>query len=173
MRVLCERLLLVTAFAVALPIVAEEVIRIPILAAHADLIFPVHYGDKWGYIDRTGKMVIAPQFDDEGDFFGGLAKVRLGDKWGYINNSGRLTIPYKFQAAGDFSEGLAPAMSARKWGFVNSGGRIVIRPQFQAASEFREGLSLFEIWDTIQCDGQSIYTKNNAPTYAFQLHLRN
>jgi hypothetical protein len=173
MRALCERLLIVAAFAAALPIGAEDVIRIPILAAHADLMFQMHYGHKWGYIDRTGKKVIPPQFDDEGDFFGGLAKVRLGDKWGYINKSGRPTIPYKFQAAGDFSEGLAPVMFGRKWGFINRGGSIVIRPQFQAASEFRDGLALFEIWDTIQCEDQSVSTKNNAPTYAFRLHLHN
>ncbi len=28
-----------------------------------DALFPVEAGEKWGYADRTGKMVIKPQFD--------------------------------------------------------------------------------------------------------------
>jgi hypothetical protein len=40
---------------------------------------------KWGYIDRTGKYLVKPQFD-EARAFGkdGLARVRIADKWGYI-----------------------------------------------------------------------------------------
>jgi hypothetical protein len=43
---------------------------------------------RWGYVDKTGKMVVGPQFDFAGGFFEGLALVRIGDdktgKWGYI-----------------------------------------------------------------------------------------
>ena len=51
-------------------------------------------GDKWGYIDKSGKIVIEPQFDDASSFSEGLAAVCLGDycplrgKWGYIDKSG-------------------------------------------------------------------------------------
>ena len=45
--------------------------------------------NKWGYIDRTGKMVISPQFDDADSFEGGLAKVKIGDEFGYIDKTGK------------------------------------------------------------------------------------
>jgi len=40
---------------------------------------------KWGYIDHTGKYLVAPRFD-EAHAFGkdGLARVRIAAKWGYI-----------------------------------------------------------------------------------------
>jgi len=39
----------------------------------------VEMGEKWGYIDKTGKMVIEPQFDIDiaDDFHEGLARVRV------------------------------------------------------------------------------------------------
>jgi hypothetical protein len=42
---------------------------------------------KWGYIDKTGTVVIAPQFDQVVGALGfpeGLAPVKKGGKWGYI-----------------------------------------------------------------------------------------
>ncbi len=48
------------------------------------MLLPVLQDGKWGYIDRTGKISIRPQFDDAGDFSEELARVRIGEKWGYI-----------------------------------------------------------------------------------------
>ena len=63
---------------------------------------PTH---KWGYIDKTGKYVIASQFDACSTFFRGLASVRVGDKWGYIDLTGRYTINPQFDQALPFFEG--------------------------------------------------------------------
>jgi len=41
-------------------------------------IQPVKSGGKWGYIDRSGRMVIPPQFERAGRFFEGLASVTVG-----------------------------------------------------------------------------------------------
>jgi hypothetical protein len=46
-------------------------------------------GGKWGYIDKTGKYIINPQFDEAMGFNEGLASVRIGDKWGYIDKNGK------------------------------------------------------------------------------------
>jgi hypothetical protein len=47
---------------------------------------------KFGFVDRSGKFVINPQFDDVGTFIGGLAQVSMGHdketRIGYINRSG-------------------------------------------------------------------------------------
>jgi hypothetical protein len=48
----------------------------------------VDVGGKWGYIDRTGKYVVNPQFDSADPFSEGLATVKLGSKWGYVDESG-------------------------------------------------------------------------------------
>lgn len=62
---------------------------------------------KWGYIDRTGRIVINPQFEEAGDFSEGLARVKTGGKWGYIDRTGRFLVNPQFEEAGDFSQGLA------------------------------------------------------------------
>jgi len=46
-------------------------------------------GEKWGYIDKTGKIVFEPQFDNAGYFSEGLAGVRIGKKYGYIDKTGK------------------------------------------------------------------------------------
>jgi hypothetical protein len=45
---------------------------------------PAKIGDKWGYIDTAGRLVIARMFDSARSFSEGLAPVQDGVKWGYI-----------------------------------------------------------------------------------------
>ncbi len=111
-------------------------------------LFPVSVGDKMGYIDNTGKIVIEPQFDLAGDFSAGLAAVRLGMSWGYIDLSGKMVIQPQFTDVGDFSGGLASVQleESGPYGFVDKSGKMVIQPQFFSGSgwapKFSEGLAL-------------------------------
>ena len=58
---------------------------------------------KIGYIDRTGRMVIQPQFELGGvesdyPFSEGLAAVAVAHgKWGYIDKTGKFAIAPRFQ----------------------------------------------------------------------------
>ena len=72
---------------------------------------------KWGFIDRTGEVVIPLIYDVVGDFHKGLAAVRIGNwetgKWGFIDKAGNIIIPFELgtnyfdnPSATDFSEGL-------------------------------------------------------------------
>jgi hypothetical protein len=71
---------------------------------------------KWGFIDETGKTVIAPEFEAVADFSEGFAAVS-----------------YK-----------APSSDTDTWGYVDREGHVVIKPQFSAADPFTEGLAL--VW---------------------------
>jgi len=100
----------------------------------------VKLSGKWGYIDRTGRIVINPQFEEAGDFSEGLARVKTGGKWGYIDRTGRFLINPQFDEAGDFSHGLARVKLGGKWGYVDRRGEVVIPPQFSEASDFSRSL---------------------------------
>ena len=52
----------------------------------------VWIGDKEGYIDKTGKMVIESQGDWAWEFSEGLACVAIDGKWGYIDKTGKMMI---------------------------------------------------------------------------------
>jgi hypothetical protein len=45
-------------------------------------------GGRWGYIDLSGREVIAPTFDAAGDFDHGHAEVRRGDATTTIDRAG-------------------------------------------------------------------------------------
>lgn len=156
-------------FAVLAPCLANEVIRIAVKKTGAGPLFQIRRGARWGYMDRSGRTIITPQFDDEGDFFEGVATVQKDGVWGYIDETGRPVIPFRFESAGDFGEGLAPVQLHRRWGFIDRSGKLVVEPRFQAAAEFHEGLALVEVWNGIRCD-DSDFTKDTAPLYAFRMH---
>ena len=67
---------------------------------------------KWGFIDKTGKFVINPQFDYAREFHGRTRSVRVEDhrtgKCGYIDKTGKYVINPQFDLAGEFMDGLAP-----------------------------------------------------------------
>ena len=51
-------------------------------------LFPIEMNGEWGYIDKSGKISIIPQWESVGYFSEGLAYVCIGDKYGYINRKG-------------------------------------------------------------------------------------
>ena len=93
-------------------------------------------GDKWGYIDKTGRVRIEPRFEDARDFTNGFAAVQVGDKWGYIDKTGRLAIPPRFDDADDFDATLAMIVIGDKFGFINKTGKIVIPARYSYAEPY-------------------------------------
>jgi hypothetical protein len=80
-------------------------------APETPVLFPRNPGnDSWGYVDSSGRMVIAPRFRRAYGFSEGLAFVWLfGDSTGYINTRGEVVIgpTHKWDRGTAFSEGRA------------------------------------------------------------------
>ena len=55
-------------------------------------LFSVRQNGKYGFIDKTGKIVIKPQFDKAYPFHDGLALVIINNKHGFIDKKGKLVI---------------------------------------------------------------------------------
>jgi hypothetical protein len=116
-------------------------------------------GRKTGVIDRTGKFVIPPTYEQIRPFSEGLAavEVRWGDivRYGFIDRTGKMVIAPQFLNAGPFHEGLAPveipdvveeekvpriARAVRgRWGYIDRQGQVIIAPQYYHAASFRQG----------------------------------
>ena len=96
-------------------------------------------GEKFGYADENGDVVIDFMFDEAGDFSEGLAAVCTGDKAGYIDRDGGWVIEPRFDAAYAFSEGVAVVEIGGKYGYIDRTGRTVLPAIYEEATACRDG----------------------------------
>ena len=132
--------------------------------AKEDLL-PIQQGGKWGYINRSGEVVIKPQFDSAGLFADGLALVRRppykkplkpGEKtpeliegYGFIDPTGKVVIELDnpLHINGEcFSEGLTKYWTwdsalGNVYGYIDTSGKVQIKARFTVASSFIDGLA--------------------------------
>lgn len=114
-------------------------------------LFPIETNGKWGYIDKSGTIVITPQWNEAESFSEGLARVSVDGKYGYINSNGEYVIKPQFDFAGDFSEGMAPVSIGDMYGYINNKGKYLINPQFEEAYSFSNGLASVRIGNNFGC----------------------
>jgi hypothetical protein len=111
-----------------------------------------------GYIDKTGKIVVKPQFAHASMFSEGLAAAAppasdpFSIRYGYIDKSGSFVIPPQFEDAGDFSEGLAHVKKNGKSLFIDKTGKVIIDPHDSwTGLRFSEGLVSIGIRQSDRC----------------------
>ncbi len=73
---------------------------------------------KWGYIDRSGRSVIQPAFDQAYSFSDGLAGVQVGDKRGFILPNGTFAADPQFDDFWRHDGGLVPVRVGDAWGVI-------------------------------------------------------
>jgi hypothetical protein len=97
--------------------------------------------EKWGFVDKVGKVRINAQFSDVGSFMNGKCPVSNDEgKWGYIDKDGKLIINHQFDHAASFSNHLAVVKSNGKAGLIDANGKFIVNPQF---SEMQNDGDLF------------------------------
>ena len=82
-------------------------------------MYLVKIGNKMGYINKNGKIVIPLKYDYAHDFRDNLAWVRLGNKYGSINKSGTLIIPAKYESLDYDGGNLIKVELNGRWGAIH------------------------------------------------------
>jgi len=106
----------------------------------------------FGYIDTSGKLIIAFQYEEANLFSEGLAAVKaVGKTYVYINKEGKSATKYEYSVANEFREGVAlVAISIHdeksgkilKYGYINHKGKYLFPPKtFNSAGPFRNGIA--------------------------------
>ena len=108
----------------------------------------------YGYVDRTGRMVIPPRFTLASPFSEGIAAAtesgfRGVQQWGFIDRSGKWLIQPKFSWASEFVNGLAAVTLDGRCGYIDHAGKMVVVPPTPAGEkdcatvwgDFHDGLS--------------------------------
>ena len=87
--------------------------------------------EKWGFVDKEGKVKINAQFSNVGIFVDEKCPVsNIDGKWGYIDTKGKLVINHQFDKAESFFNNTAVVKSGGKAGLIDASGKFLINPQF-------------------------------------------
>ena len=97
-------------------------------------------GDKWGYINNKGELIIDPVFDYACDFNNGLARFNVGSNWlsrgtstpkgglwGFIDKSGEVKILPTLTAVSDFEGDYAQLIEGDNNNYINKKGEILFK----------------------------------------------
>ena len=129
------------------------------IKAFSDGVAAVKKGDKWGYIDKTGNLIISYKYDEAASFSCGIALVKENDKIGIIDTSGNWKKTIEAEEGGVISEDLLAIKVNGKWGFIDKDGNIVIDCVFDDAGYFYNGIANVNFdgkWGFIDKNGEVV-----------------
>ena len=61
----------------------------------------------WGFIDKTGEVIIPFEYSAVGIYSEGLIAVQRDSRWGFINRTGDIIIPLEYRYVNSFNNGVA------------------------------------------------------------------
>jgi hypothetical protein len=119
-------------------------------------LLPYRFGSKWGYIDKRGTVVIAPQYDGADFFQEGMAVVQQNGKLGYIDALGTFVVPPRFSEAYRFKDGVAVVGAENdRYGVVDRTGLMVLQTYYEEI-----GVSAEKLFWVLE-DGKYGYVSTN------------
>ena len=136
----------------------------------------IQVGDRFGFIDKNGRRVVALEYEAAKDFSQPIDKqgrrfacVKKDGKWVYIDQKGYQAINWQFDDADIFQVGLAAVgigdIKSRKYGYIDPKGKVVLSPQYQQVGSFVEidGIE-GEAYATFQSEQKFGYLEYNVTT---------
>lgn len=107
--------------------------------------------NKWGYIDKDGKVVIEPLWDKAYDFWLGYGQVAQDSKWGLINQKGEVVVPLQYEKMGIAGADVSSILNSEryiiaakldgKWGYIDKNNNIISSFKFSYAGTMVNGLA--------------------------------
>ncbi len=83
-------------------------------------LFPIKDGEKWGYMDSAGTVILSPQFGAvEGYFISGYSIFKKGNKYGLIDSTGNITVHADYDKLTYYNGSITWAMKNGKWGAID------------------------------------------------------
>ncbi len=108
---------------------------------------------RYGYMDKTGAVLIKPVYRNAMSFSQGLAPVLFADSghWGYINKKGEVVIKPAYVSAGGFFEGVAVVSTGKNsydkdnvTGIIDKTGKVLIPFEKRRIDQFKNGKAVAE-----------------------------
>ena len=107
-------------------------------------------GGRYGFIDRDGVEVVAPQLVKAQEFRDGLVAIANTDTlWGFMDGNGKTVIDHQFADTKPFSEGLALVKEKDRGRIINKQGEFINNTVYrylpEIPFEFVEGLAIVKV----------------------------
>lgn len=149
-------LLAAAVVGVLTPSAADGRVTLPVREPDpAEELLLICWKDKYGFIDRSGRIVVQPIYDEvhaydssggcgevtRRGYSEGLRPVQVGREWGYINANEKFVIAPRYERVGPFRSGSAQFRHEEKWGLIDRAGRTIVEPRYSYIGPFRDGIA--------------------------------
>jgi formylglycine-generating enzyme required for sulfatase activity len=108
-------------------------------------LIPYRKGNKWGFCDRSKKIVIECIYSWVAFFIEEFAAVELNGKYGFINKSGKEVIVPNYDSVKDFSDGTACVKMNGKWHYIDTSGENIFSGAYELADSFTKGVAVVKV----------------------------
>lgn len=95
---------------------------------------------KYGLIDRRGRFVIPPVYDELNEPTEDLFLVAQNDRYGFVNKKGETIVTLKYTDALPFQQGMAAVALDSNWFFIDKTGKQAFIVRFRNVSSFADSL---------------------------------
>ena len=100
-------------------------------------LFWVKKNNKWGCIDKTGKVRIPFLYDEASGFTQeDRSAVAINGKFGHIDKTGKIRTPLKYQFASYFNNGTSMVRINDKYGYIDINDRFIGKSNYDSALPF-------------------------------------
>lgn len=80
----------------------------------------IRQGDKVGFMDNKGKIILEPTYKDIKSFYKGWAKFSENEKWGLLSKDGKVFIPAEYDEINVSDNKIIIAKKSTDWGIIGS-----------------------------------------------------
>jgi hypothetical protein len=124
---------------------------------------PIQIGinGKYGYINKSGNMVIQPQFFSVSSFYNGVAEFgESDDAFGLIDKTGKKIVPAKYNSILQLDDGNFVVEKENKYGVIDKKGVSILPIKFDKIYRFQQNLFVIENGESkiINTKGKVIHT---------------
>jgi len=119
-------------------------LALSITLAAQPALYPIRNGRQFGFIDRSGKVVIPPKFDRVEEFRDNRSVVYIGSNAGYIDPTGHVVIPAVFSTASNFEQGRALVSRDGKYSVIDTQGKTIAEIPYRVLGDYSAGLAVVQ-----------------------------
>lgn len=122
----------------------------------------IRQNGKYGFVDRSGKLVVSAKYEAVDDFHGGFAAVFTNNRVSYINKQGIDVFKKSFKGGRPFNDGLALVFNDEGLvGYLDSKGAMTFPFSFKKAFPFNGGIAPVmgadEKWKAVNRKGETLF----------------